>query len=732
LPQAINPRTDIISVRRIQNGREIGLFARWNKLREQLHMTLSNFHSLTAAKVLAPLCAVFIWGILSTSAHAQNAKLFPSPAILPTIKPAPDSQTDDLVPIAKTTILPKDRTLFVRAMQQVKRRRWRSARTIAAEAESQLPRKIVDWIYMRQPGANVSFLERAAFISANPSWPLIAELRRRAEDAIDRDVPATALTAWFAAQPPSTASGVLAYARALRAGGNAIRAAEVIRRAWVEGLSGRNQERAILKEFGESLSAENHWERIDRLLYIGYATTAERALKFVDRDHQLLARARIALVRSRSGVDAAIARVPAQLQNDPGLLYDRVKWRRQRGRENEARELIPEFPLGGPRPDLWWRERRILARDALTSGNPSEAYKLAKYHGATDALSVSEAEWLAGWIALRYLKDGEAALPHFEKVYDSVLMPVSLSRGAYWTGRAAEFLGRADIAEEWYLRAGAYPTTYYGQLGIARLKEGAIPQLPQDPIPTQDERDAFESNELTQAVKLLLLTDEKVYQRHFAQALAASTGFGSIRHLTVEMTSRLARPDIGVWVSRRAAADKITLLKYGYPAPFYDYPSAPEKALILAISRQESNFDPTARSHAGARGLMQLMPATARNVSRAARVRYTRDRLTSDPAYNLKIGSRYLASLVRSFDGSYVLAAAAYNAGPNRARRWIRRYGDPRQPDTDAIDWIENIPFSETRNYVQRVMENLIVYRAILAGVYNVPQTLEAELVNSR
>ena len=708
------------------------MFARWNKLREQLHMNLSNFHKLTAAKVLALVCAIFFWGLYSASVQAQSAIFFPSPAILPTLKPAPESQADDLVPVEITSVSPADRALFLRAMRQVKRRRWTSARTIAAEAESPIPRKIVDWIYMRQPGANVDFLERTGFITANPSWPLVGELRRRAEDSIDQSVPATALTAWFARQPPSTASGALAYARALRTGGNAIRAAEVIRRAWADGLSGRSEEREILKEFGESLSVEDHWERIDRLLYIGYATTAERALKLVDRDHQLLARARVALIRSRSGVDAAIARVPPHLQNDAGLIYDRVRWRRQRGRESEARELIPQFPLDGPRPDLWWRERRILARDALANGDLSVAYNLAKHHGATDALSVSEAEWLAGWIALRYLKDGETALPHFEKVYDSVLTPVSLSRGAYWTGRAAEFLGRSDIAEEWYLRAGAYPTTYYGQLGIARLKEGVIPQLPQDPVPTHDEIVAFESNELTQAVKLLLLTDEKVYQRHFAQALAASTGFGSIRHLTAELASRLARPDIGVWVSRRAAADKITLLKYGYPVPFYDYPDAPEKALILAISRQESNFDPTARSHAGARGLMQLMPATARTVSRAARVRYTRGKLTSDPAYNLKIGSRYLNSLVRSFEGSYVLAAAAYNAGPSRARRWIRRYGDPRQPGTDAIDWIENIPFSETRNYVQRVMENLIVYRATLAGVHSVSQKLEAELANTR
>ncbi|MEQ9448076.1 MAG: lytic transglycosylase domain-containing protein, partial [Rhodospirillaceae bacterium] len=585
---------------------------------------------------------------------------------------------------------------------------------------------------MLQPGSNVGFLERVTFIADNPDWPLRDELRRKVEENIDSTVPPTQLTAWFAAYPPLTEKGLLIYARALRDGGNPGKAVEVARQAWTDGLVDREDERALLREFGETFSADDHWERADRLLYIGYTSTANRMLGLLDKDRQALARARIALITSAGGVDAAIARVPSELQSDPGLIYDRMRWRRHRGRYDEARELIPEFPLEGPRADLWWRERHILARDALEKGHISEAYDIAKNHGATDALSVSEAEWLAGWIALRFLNDGEAALPHFEKVYDTVQMPVSLSRGAYWTGRAAESLGRPDIADEWYLRAGAYPTTYYGQLAIARLKKDAIPQLPQDPLPTPEERQLFEANELTQALRLLLATNEKVYQRHFVQALATSSGFGSIRHLTAEMTNRLARPDLGVWVARRAAADKISLIKYGYPIPIYDYPDFLEKAFVLAISRQESNFDPTARSSAGARGIMQLMPATARATARASRLRYETDRLTEDPAYNIRLGSTYLNALVNAFDGSYILAAAGYNAGPSRARRWIREFGDPRDPDVDPIDWVEKIPFSETRNYVQRVMENLIVYRAVLGGTQEISQSLESELSRGR
>ncbi len=693
-----------------------------------LGMASSRFFNSRFAVLHA--AAVLFIGAHCASAVAQNANL-PSPAILPTVKPAPADEPRAAVSNSHP-ISASDRLLFLEAMEQADRRRWRQAQDIAAKAESTVPRKIIDWIYMRQPGAHVDFQTRADFISANPDWPLINELRIRAEQVIDDDVPATALNAWFAKYPPLTDAGKLAYALALRDGGNTQRAADIARQAWVDGISGRDEEQTLLREFGEHLNEDDHWERIDRLLYIEYTSTADRSLRYVSKDRQLLARARIALVTSRGGVDASIARVPEHLQNDAGLLYDRVRWRRQRGRYDDARELIPDYPPEGPRPDLWWRERHILARDALSEGKIEEAYEIARHHGASDALSVSEAEWLAGWIALRYMNDGEKALPHFEKVYDSVQTPISLSRGAYWTGRAAESLGRPDIAEEWYLRAGAYPTTYYGQLAISRLKDSVVPQLPQDPTPTAEDRERFETNDLTHALQLLLLTDEKVTQRRFAQALAASTGFGGVQHLTAELASRLARPDIGVWVARQSAADKITLVQYGYPIPFYNYPDRPERALILGISRQESNFDPTARSGAGARGVMQLMPATARAVARAARIRYSRDELTDDPALNIQLGSAYLSALVDAFDGSYILAAAGYNAGPNRARRWIREFGDPRDEDVDAIDWVEKIPFSETRNYVQRVMENLTVYRSIIAGTRVIPQDLESALKYGR
>ena len=691
-------------------------------------MISTPFHK--CATILTLVCITFLEGVHFSSAYGQSANFFPLPFILPTPKPHLATQSLELYSEIQDITHAEDRIVFAKAISEVNRRRWTNAKFIASKASNPIPKKIIDWIHMLQPGANIGFLERINFVDENPNWPSLRELRRRAEFAIDHTIPSTVLMTWFTSHPPLTTTGMFSYAIALKDIGNTEAAEELARRAWIEGLSGRDKEQMILKEFGKFFTAEDYWNRIDRLLYAGRISAARRSLKFISREYQLLARARIALITSRSGVDAAIARVPSQLQRDSGLLYNRVKWRRQRGLENEARKLIPRTLVKSSRPDLWWKERHILARDALSKGFVTEAYDIAKNHGADDAISVSEAEWLAGWIALRFLNDADTALPHFKKVYETVQMPVSLSRGAYWGGRALEDLGNIDIAQTWYLRAAEYPTRYYGQLAIGRLTQESLLPLPSDPLPTDAERESFKVNELTQVMSFLLHAGEKKHQRRFAQALSASNKLSSTRYLAAELMNRLARPDIGVWISRQAAREKITLLKYAFPVPFYDYTDSPEKAFVLATARQESNFDLSARSSAGARGLMQLMPSTARSTARNAGIKYIRSKLTVDPRYNIQLGSKYLNSLINSFGGSYLLASASYNAGPRRSRQWIRRFGDPRHPDVDPIDWVERIPFSETRNYVQRVLENLLVYRAILNFEKRVPNNLESVLSN--
>jgi soluble lytic murein transglycosylase len=537
---------------------------------------------------------------------------------------------------------------------------------------------------------------------------------------------------WFSKHAPTTTAGRVAYADALLASGDTPAAEKMAREIWVNGRFDISDEREFLNIFGRFITPQDHVARLEEMLYAEQKTAAERMLKRVDTSRAAVASVRLALIAEAPNVERLIDRLPDNLSADPGLLYDRIKWRRSRDMDDEARALLPTIADTAPRPDLWWRERQLLARDSFQKGRAREAYTIVQNHGALDPVSVADAEWYAGWLALRHLNEPETALQHFQKVYDTVQLAANVSRGAYWTGRAAEALSRADIAAEWYRKAAVHITTYYGQLALARLTDPVLPQLPQNLSPTVQERNAFDERELAKATRALGDLPGTPHLRVFLQALAETTDFAVDRHLAAELAARLGRIDIGVWIARQAGRDRIIILEHGYPVPPIALQPAPERAFALAIMRQESNFDPGAESTAGALGLMHLMPATARQVARATKQQYNKTKLTRDPAYNVKLGSYFLNDLVQDFDGSYIMAAAGYNAGPSRARQWANTFGDPRSPDVDAIDWVESIPFNETRNYVQRVMENVMVYRAILSKTSTVPQTLEKELKVAR
>ncbi len=629
-----------------------------------------------------------------------------------------------------TYLLDQDgRETFSRALAAADARRWNRAIDLVEQIDNPLPGHVIAWLYLRQNGARTPFKARTEFIREHADWPDINTIRQRAEDvADDKSLSRAELIAWFEEFPPLTGSGMAELAYAYKDTGREQKAIEMAKTAWLEGTFDRGEERKFLREFDDIITTEDHEARLERLLWDEHTNGASRMLRRVNGDLRKLAEARIALMTSSYGVDAAIARVPAALKNDPGLVYNRLKWRRKRGRYESAAELLDSPGADGGRPDLWARERHILARDAISEGNVTAAYRIAAGHKATDALSVFEADWLAGWVQLQFLNDPEAALPHFYKVYDAVEFPVSLSRGAYWIARAAETAGNDELARNWYEKAAIHVTTYYGQLALSKLTGGTLPQLPLDPLPTMTERNSFHQSDLAQTVRLLAEVGNTDYLRTFVLAAAKASAFATEKHMSAELVNRLGRPDLGVWVARRAAQDHITLLKHGYPVPLFEYPDYPERALLLSITRQESNFDVAARSWAGARGLMQLMPATARVVSRQLGERYSRDALTVDAAYNIRLGSKYLGDLIDDFDGSYIMAIAGYNAGPHRVRQWVRRFGDPRKPDVDPIDWVEQIPFTETRNYVQRVMENLQIYRAVLANTQQLAQTLPDDL----
>ncbi len=612
----------------------------------------------------------------------------------------------------------------------------KTARSAIAKIEAPLLRKALTWFMMRDLDAAGDTLEISAFLRENPTWPDRRRLRRQAERAIPANWTATAVKAWFDGSEPVSDLGRARLGDALADLGFKAEGVALLRQAWIDGDFTPSDERAVYRRIRRDLSAADHRERLERVLWDGRFGATRRMLPRVPEDIRKLGEARFLLRHRRGNVDKAIARVPDELKRHEGLVYERLRWRRRKGRTDSAMELFADAPPDPVRPDLWAEERIELARQSLADGAISEAYNVARNHGldAKEAALFSEAEWLAGWIALRFLNEPAWAYDHFRALYTAVSFPISRSRGAYWAGRAAENIGDTTSATIWYSVASSYPETFYGQLALSRLKPGATLALPfeiaRDPL-TIAEFNAFEP---ARAAKALVEAGAREHIGALVMGVARHYDAPGWQSVVAIFARSLGRPDLAIRIAKLAARNGQLIPSAAYPTvasfglPVSEPGSEVEAALLHAVIRQESLFFPEAKSRAGALGLMQLMPATARQVAKQLGVRYNRNKLRKDPGYNRSFGDAYLGNLLKTFDGSYILSIAAYNAGPNRARRWVRAYGDPRDPDVDAIDWIESIPFDETRNYVQRVLENLQVYRAVLGGE-NAPVQLAQDLV---
>jgi soluble lytic murein transglycosylase len=596
---------------------------------------------------------------------------------------------------------------------------WARAREMAQRGQEPLLAKVTLWLDLKQARNGGSFRDIAAFIEANPTWPNRTTLLLRAEDSINGALGDGETIAWFAKYPPQTTNGRLRLIQALDRSGDGARAAQLARATWIAGNFSAATERDFQRRWSGELTPADHIARLDRLLWDGQAHQARLMAPLVSHDHRALAEARIKFRAGEGGVDAALAKVPAALRGDPGLSYERVRWYRTKGRDSDAREILESPPAELIRPDLWWREREIQVRRALREGNVSQSYKLAARHGQAAGSAFADGEFLAGWIALRFLDDSAQAYEHFKRLHENVGSAISQARAAYWAGRAAEVIGRPDEARAWYGRGQHWTTTFYGQLAAAKL--GGEARLPADPLPSAQEIGAFEANELVRVVKTLGRHKLLDQIQPFVYALSDHATSHGERVLIAALARDQGRGDVAVAVSRRMAQrDGIQLIDGGYPLLPVSIAAAPERALVHALVRQESNFDQRAISRAGALGLMQLMPATARQVARELKVDYAQPRLLADPIYNVQMGRHYLGVVLNDFDGAYAIALGAYNAGPGRVRAWLREFGDPRRGDVDMLDWIEQVPFAETRNYIQRVLEGVHVYRARL----NAPLTL--------
>ena len=586
----------------------------------------------------------------------------------------------------------------------------------ASTLQDPAARAVLEWAAIRLQPLGLGFTRINAFLATNPDWPGRNGLRRRAEEALvaeRRD--GQTILAFFAEKKPLTTHGRLAFARALLAAGRTDEAAAAIRDLWRRDDLSAESEGKVLDAFAAMLTPADHRARIERELFAEDWAAAQRNAARLGEDWGKLVKARMAVDGNPAKAGAALDAVPKALQQDTSFLFARAQWLRKQNKLTDAARLLagmsrdPEVLVS---PSEWWAERRLLSRKLLDASEQKLAYDVAAGAPQGDPASMLEAEFQAGWIALRVLSDKEGAVRHFTAAAAVATTPISVSRAAYWQGRAAEAAG-TDPAS-FYRRAASEPTTYYGQLARARL---GLTDLPIRRVSSQL-APPLERLPAARAIRLLTDADARdlaapLYSE-LAQSLTNEADLDALAGLAAEQGDARALLTVGkAAVQRGFPLDNHAFPLLGVPS-FEPAGAAVDRSLVYAIARQESAFDPRAVSSAGARGLMQLMPATARATAAKAGLGFEPDRLTTDPAYNARLGAAHLGDLVADWKGSMILAIASYNAGPGNVRKWIEAYGDPRSSAIDPIDWVERIPFGETRNYVQRVIENLQVYRTRL------------------
>ncbi|WP_339768391.1 transglycosylase SLT domain-containing protein [uncultured Pseudosulfitobacter sp.] len=616
------------------------------------------------------------------------------------------------------------------AMDAMRAGNWDTAQRIAAR-DGLVASDVIEWHRLR--AGRGSYTEYMDFLNRRYDWPGMDYLRRQGEEAAIEAGPA-AVRAYFAETGPQTPRGVLAYAEAQTEQGQTGEAQASVVLAWTS-LPMDTDEQALFLSRHSALLKPHHAARADTMLWLGELNEAQSLRPLLDAGHQALLDARIALAKRSDDVDARIAAVPAALQSDPGLQYARFVWRIRKGRSADAKALMLERSISAAslgRPDAWSNQRRALARDEMRDGDPKRAYQLASRHFLTSGSDYADLEWIAGYVALRKLNDPAIALKHFQNHRNAVESPISRGRAGYWTGLAYQALGDVAAADQAFADGAQFQTSFYGLLAAEKAGQPFNVGLkPQDETP--DWRTSplvysplFEAGMLLQASGELSVAER--FWTHLADQLDEKQAA-----LLGQVAIDLNQPHLAVMIGKTVAYRGITLAEPYYPLhPLTQQNLAIAPEMALSIARRESEFDPVVQSGVGARGLMQLMPATAKEVAGKLGLAdaHSTGRLTSDPAYNAQLGSSFLSTLAGRFDGNVVMMSAAYNAGPSRPIRWMQMYGDPRKDNIDVVDWIENIPFRETRNYVMRVTESLPVYRARL-GQEPLPIPFSQELTGS-
>jgi len=615
---------------------------------------------------------------------------------------------------AKPNVPHKKTDSYRRAFDELDAGRVEAAFAYARGSDPVL-NKVLRSYYMAQPGNNIDFSELTAFINNNPDWPALKGIVAIAEQKIPQGTSNDQVINWFSAHPPVSLSGFYRYIDALETAGQIQNVARFVLTRWTDGEFSIDDLGTFRSRYARYLNEDADRARLDRLLWKNDSVGARRMFTYVDEDAKALANARLALANQNSNAESFVGRVPRALQSDPGLAYEMLRYYVRGNNDDAAISILQNVNVDLGKAEAWWEPRQTEIRRAMLRREYRLAYQLAAYHGQSDSKTLTQSEFLAGFLALRYLNDPATALLHFQAVFDNSSTPISRARGAYWLGRTYETLNNKVEAEQAYENAAALNITFYGQLATTRLYANPILRAAPEPkIPTNI-RQSFFNRDMIRAVERLYKIGEDDRARTFFKAATSAADTRAEFALLTELAYQLSRPDMAIEAAKAANQKNMLMASGGFPILDRALPGTPEPAFIHALIRQESMFNPDAKSPVGAHGLMQLMPRTAEEVARKLGIKF-HSSLLGNPSYNLRLGTTFIQNQLAIFDGSYVLALAGYNAGPRRVREWMAQIGDPRDADTDPIDWIETIPVNETRNYVQRILESLQVYRARLNG----------------
>lgn len=585
-----------------------------------------------------------------------------------------------------------------------------------------LGHKLLTWEKCREVSFDLNFQEIANFVEKNPGWPDHALLIFHAEEEMTSSIGDKTILKWFRKYSPRTMKGLTLYAEALTRTGKKTQAINLVKKFWHEKRLSKSESTAFYKRFKRTLNTTDHYKRFLRMVWIRDLQTARRLVSLLPRNETHFARALIALSTNSKHASKFLQKVPLKMRTDPNILFQRVKWRRMRKDSDGAWELLKIAPKRVSYTKHWWQERHILARRAIRDQDYKKAYKIVNGHtlrpGGPD---YAEAEWLAGWLNLKHLHNLKLAEKHFSNFYRHVSTSISRAKAHYWLYRTYLAQKKKSLAQQHLRNAGAYQSSFYGQLAIEIMNK-TYNENAQHFTSKLKNVEAFRKKDLTQVVEMLINFEKEEYVpliKLFIKSLHYQARTPGQRNLLIEYADKAQSEFLLVYTARLTRRKGPLLNMDVYPVFEKAFKLGDHGALIHAIIRQESSFDQKAISPAGARGLMQLMPRTARQTARALKRSFKVHFLLSNPMYNITLGAKHLESLIKKFDGSYVLAIAAYNAGAHKVKKWIKYFGDPRTGSIDTIDWIEQIPYSETRSYVHRVLENLQLYRVKFKEDFN-------------